>query len=289
MSPDQARAEAPTRSELTLIAPVLIGAVAVVACVAVLPALAGGHILPEAKAARYATGIWLLHIPVFLVMGYAGSGGGGWRRAAVSACVAGAMGGVAGWFYTQAGILPASPGTVGGMAGLAAALGLVGALAGMMLPGFTGWAAAGLAVCGVVALGAAFMRTGVVSGTVTRPVQQITFGMMTAQKDVPVAGIPVVLATPDGKTRLYETKTGETGRYVFNGPRPGRYRLFAQDVEPGRGDGTWVSAEVTAHSHLSGLGVGAGGISLPAYRDEQASPFLDAQGLGPGAAGGGFE
>lgn len=289
MSPDPMRADTAPSPQLVLIAPVLIGAIAIVACVTVLPALAGPHILPEAKATRYATGIWLFHIPVFLVMGYAGAGGGGPRLATVSTCVATAMGAVAGLFYTQAGILPASATTIAGMAALALALGLLGALAGWAAPGFTGWAVTGLVLCGFVALAVAFLRTGAVSGIVTRPVQEITFGMVTALRHVPVPDIPVVLATPDGETRLYETKTGETGRYVFNGPRPGRYMLFVRDLEPGRGDGAWVSAQVTVHSHLSGRGLGAGAVSLPMHEQEQPSPFLEAPGHGapvlPGAPG----
>ena len=281
MARDPTRPQARASSELVLIVPAAVGAVSIVVCVAVLPALAGPHILAEAGAARYATGIWLFHVLMFLVMGFAGAGGGGRRGVAVATCLTGIFGAVAGLFYTQAGILPASTTTVGGMTALALALGLAGALAGRAVPGYTGWLVAGLTACGIVVLGVAFLRTGTVSGTVTRPVHQITFGMMTAQKDVPVPGIPVVLTTPDGETRLYEAKTGDTGGYVLNGPRPGRYKLFAQDVERGRGDGAWVSVEVTVHSHLSGLGVGAGHISLPMYRDEQASPFLEAGGQGP--------
>lgn len=258
-----------------MIVPAIIGAGAILVCNTVLPALAGPYILPEVKAARYAVEIWASHALVFFVMGYVGATQGGPRAGAVATGLAALTGGAAALFYMQSGLLAQGLVALVGMIGMAVPAGLLGALAGQARPRTAAWPVLGLVVLALLALGVAFLRTGVVSGTVTRPVNQITFGMMTGQKDEPVPGVPVVLTKLDGKTRLYETKANATGNYVFNGPAPGEYMLFVHDTEPKRGSGQWVSTRVRARAHLSGLGVGAGDISLPAYRDEQESPFLD--------------
>lgn len=284
----------PAREEFAPALPAIIGAVTVLLCSGLLPALAGPHILPDAKAARFATSLWIIHAFVFFVMGYAGGARGGRRGAASGAGVAAITGIAAALFYSRLGLLASSPTTLVGMALMGLGAGVLGGLLGAALPGTAMWAAGVWAGVGLLALAGTLLRIGVISGTATRTIDEITVGMMTGQKEVPVPGIPIILCMPDGKTRLYETITSSTGNYVFNGPRPGEYMLFGNDIEPERGSGQWVSVRVRAAGQLTGQGIGAGNISLPTYRLEQGSPFLDKAPAAsapappaPGSAGGG--
>jgi len=150
------------------------------------------------------------------------------------------------------------------------------------------WPLAGLAAIGLLALVTTFLKTGVVSGKVTRTINLSTQGMLTGQKDVPVAGTPVSLYTPDGNTELYRTTSDSGGHYMINGPTIGEYKLFAHDTEPQRGSGQWVSDTVRVASHLSGEGLGTSNLTLPTYREDTGSVFLDeAPGGGAPASPGG--
>lgn len=264
------------RTDMALVVPAIIGAVALLVTVRYLTALAGPYILPAAKATRFATGIWASHALIFAVMGYVGGAFGRWRGGVPAAVVTVVFGAAAGLFYSQAHLLPAGGSTLGGMTAMALVAGVVGVGLGTLLPG-TGFHAAGILVlAGAGMCVGAFLNTGVVSGKATRTISQITAGMMTGQKEVPVPGIPVLLCAADGKTRLYESKTDENGTYVFNGPRPGTYVLFADDTEPDRGSGQWVRQQVKAQSHMSGQGIGSGNIAMPGARETTVSPFLEA-------------
>ncbi|MCE5217001.1 hypothetical protein LLH03_08220 [bacterium] len=273
------------RTDMALVVPAVIGAVTLLVTVRYLTALAGPYVLPAARLTRFATGIWASHALVFLTMGYVGGSFGRWRGGLAAAVVTLVFGLAAGLFYTQAHLLPMGGATLGGMAALALVAGLAGVGLGTLLPG-TGFHATGvLLLAGAGMCVGAFLNTGVVSGKATRTISQITAGMMTGQKEVPVPGIPVLLCAADGKTRLYESKTDENGTYVFNGPRPGTYVLFAKDTEPDRGSGQWVRQQVTAHSHMSGQGIGVANIALPGFRETTVSPFLEAPApSGSGAA-----
>lgn len=269
--------------DTSVLIPAVLAAVTIALCASVLPALAGPFILPEFKAARYAVLVWTLNGLLWPVMGFLGSV---YRKpqsigiVLVLTTLAGAGGAL---FYTRLGLLAPVGLCVGLGAGGGLVLGAAGALIGArfveksLLPAVT------FIVILVLALGGQFLRTGSVSGKASRPVNQVTLGMMTGQQDEPVPGVPVVLTRMDGKTRLYETRTNDAGNYVFNGPTPGEYMLFVEDVEPGRGSGEWVKSKVTAGALLSGVGLGTGNISLPTYRQETKSPFLDKAPTGPPA------
>jgi hypothetical protein len=255
-----------------------MAAVTILLTAPALSAIAGPFILPEAKAIRFATGIWVSHGLLFLCMGYAAGASARVRGAVLGAVMAALAGVAAGLFYAQAHLLPAGPATIGGLAALGLVCGLVGGGAGAAVPGSGLWAVLVWAVVGGCLLCGAFVQAGVVGGKVTRTVSVVVQGMTTAQKDVPVAGIEVVLCTADGKTRLYQTRTNADGDYCINGPRPGTYTLWAYDNEPGRGSGRWVSQRVQAHGHLTGQGLHAGNLTLPGYRDVQVRPFVEDEG-----------
>jgi len=253
--------EGPAAREGTSILPsTVLGLLTVVLLAGVLRGLAGPHILPEYLASRYVALILTVHGLLAMVMGFTG----GTRKEPASVWVSGAVGLV-----------------VGGVASLRSAseslvLGVIGAVIARQFEQRP--LAPALAYCGLLLaiLAGLFVKTGVVSGTITRPVNMVTLGMMTGQKDEPVPDVPVVLASPDGKRRLYETRTNAAGNYVFNGPPPGSYSLFVQDTEPVRGKGGWIQSTVKAGSVLSGQGLGMGDVSLPSYSADQGSPFLDA-------------
>ena len=286
------RAHAPN-VETRLIAPAILGAGTILVCSAALPALAGPHILAEYLPRRFATGIWVWHSLLFMVMGYTsgyqtdgrlGTGG------AKLACIAGAG---AALFYTGLGLLGGGWVLIPIMMGAALAAGLIGALVAKALKDGGLMVAVAYIALGIGALALTFARTGVVSGKGTRTVTEVTMGMMTGQKDVPVPGIRVVLTTPDGKMRLYQTTTDHNGGYILNGPPPGEYMLFAHDTEPDRGTGVWVNTRVKAGAMFSGQGLGAGDFMVPGYRQESSSPFIDrpsggsGSGLQPGGGGAG--
>lgn len=254
--------------------PVGLAAVTVLVAAPVLSAIAGPHILPTARAARFAGGIWVSHALLFVCMGYAAGSAARVRGLVLGAVVAALAGVAAGLFYTQAGLMPAGLTSIGGLAICGLVGGLIGGAIGMALPGTGAWAAIVWVVLGLGMLCGAFLQAGVVAGKVTRTVDVVVEGMTTAQKEMPVGGIRVVLCTPDGKTRLYEARTNNDGGYCFNGPRPGTYTVWALDDEATRGSGRWVSQTVKAHGHLTGQGLYAGNVALPAYRDVQVNPFI---------------
>ncbi len=269
--------EGPAGREGTSILPsAALGLLTVVLLASVLRGLAGPNILPEYLASRYVALILTVHGLLAMVMGFTGGG----RKEPASVWVSGGVGllvgGVASLVYAHRGLVPGGVFCPAALASGSLVLAVTGAVIARQFEQRP--LAPALAYCGLLLaiLAGAFVKTGVVSGTITLPVNMITLGMMTGQKDEPVPDVPVVLASPDGKRRLYETRTNAAGNYVFNGPSPGSYSLFVQDTEPVRGKGGWVQSTVKAGSVLSGQGLGMGDVSLPSYSADQGSPFLDA-------------
>lgn len=265
-------------SGLGLAVPAVLAAVTILVTGPALSAIAGSQILPGAKATRFSTGIWVSHGLLFLCMGFVAGASARLRGLVLGAVMAALAGVAAGLFYSQANLVPSGIPSLGSLAALGLVCGLVGGAAGMSFPGTGAWAAIAWVFLGVGLLCGAFLQAGVVAGKVTRTVSVVVEGMTTAQRDVPVPGIQVVLSTADGKIRLYQTRTNKDGGYCINGPRPGTYTLWAYDDEPGRGSGHWVSQRVRVHGHLTGQGLYAGNVTLPGYRDVQVKPFVEDEG-----------
>lgn len=228
--------EGPAAREGTSILPsTVLGLLTVVLLAGVLRGLAGPHILPEYLASRYVALILTVHGLLAMVMGFTG----GARKEPASVWVSGGVGllvgGVASLVYAHRGLVPGGVVCPAALASGSLVLAVIGAVIARQFEQRP--LAPALAYCGLLLaiLAGLFVKTGVVSGTITRPVNMVTLGMMTGQKDEPVPDVPVVLASPDGKRRLYETRTNAAGNYVFNGPPPGSYSLFVQDTEPVRG------------------------------------------------------
>ncbi len=289
MRMDKAPRAPETKGEGASILPsAALGLLTVVLLAGVLRGLAGPHILPEYLASRYVALILTVHGLLAVVMGFTAATRTDPSSVWASGAIALGVGGVGSLIYAHRGLLPDGGTYPAALASGSLALAIVGALIARQFEQRP--LAPALAYFGLLLaiLAGAFLKTGVVSGTITRPVNLVTLGMMTGQKDEPVPDVPVVLASPDGKRRLYETRANATGNYVFNGPPPGSYSLFVQDTEPVRGTGDWVRSTVKAGSVLSGQGLGTGDVSLPAYSADQGSPFLDAPPSGADDTDGGM-
>ncbi len=261
--------------ESSLILPAALGIGTVILCSAILPALAGPYILAEFKQTRYIALIYTIHGLLYLVLGYSGGLHGKTSSLGITTAIAAFSGAAGALFYTKLGILPATGVHFSALIGGGAVLGLIGALVGAAFVSKNLTPATVYMGLLIAIFVGTFLRTGTVSGNATRPVNQITFGMMTGQQDEPVPGVPVILTRMDGEAQLYRTSTDSLGGYVFNGPPPGEYMLYVQDVQPDRGSGVWVNTKVKAGGMMSGQGLGTGDISLPTYRHDQGSPFLD--------------